>query len=124
MKKILYIEDEQDQIMMIRELLQAKGYEFISANDGEEGLTKAQEEKPDLILLDHFLPKIKGFEVCRRLKERSETKDIPVIIITASGVKHAKDQCRDAGADDYIKKPYELDELIAKIKIRLKELEK
>ena len=123
MKKILYIEDEQDQIMMIQELLQAKGYEFVSANDGEEGLRKAQKQKPDLILLDHFLPKIKGFEVCRRLKERAETKDIPVIIISASGVKYVDDQCRDVGADDYIKKPYELDELLAKIKMRLKELE-
>ncbi len=124
MKKILYVEDEQDQIMMVREFLEAKGYELISADNGEEGLRKAQGEKPDLIFLDHFLPKIKGYEVCRRLKENPETKHIPVIIITASGVKYASDQCRDAGADEYIRKPYELDELIAKVKRRLKELEK
>ena len=119
MKRILYVEDEQEQVELMRERLKMEGYELISAKDGAEGLAMAQKEKPDLVLLDLFLPKIKGFEVCKHLKEREETRHMPVIIITASGVEHIDDQCRNVGADDYIKKPYESKELITKIKMML-----
>lgn len=121
MKKVLYIEDEPDQIKVVGDRLEASGYGFISAADGEEGIRKAQEEKPDLILLDIFLPKIKGFDVCKRLKELPETSDIPIIVITASGVEYIDAQSKAAGASDCIKKPYEAKELILKIEQLLKE---
>ncbi len=123
MKKILCIEDEIEQADIIKHRLKKIGYEFITAADGEEGLEKAYQEKPDLILLDVFLPKANGLEVCKTLKSDSRTKDIPVIIITASGVTHIRDQARNAKADACILKPYELPDLIAKIKVLLKEIE-
>ncbi len=122
MKKILCIEDEIEPVELISKRLTKLGYKFISAKDGEEGLKKAYEEKPDLILLDIFMPGITGLEVCRRLKNDPKMKDIPVIIVTASGVEHIKDQTDNVKADACILKPYELPDLIAKIKVLLKEI--
>ena len=84
-------------------------------------MEKAEKEKPDLILLDLFLPQVKGFEVCKRLKERASTKDIPVIILTGAGTEHLDDQCEYAGATGYLKKPYSKADLIKKIKTVLKD---
>lgn len=119
-KKILLIEDEPDQIIVMRMELESSGYKVISAIDGEEGLKKVKQEKPDLILLDLIIPKIGGFEVCRRLRQEGETKDIPVIVITVTGVIEAREKSLAAGANDYIQKPYDPKELIAKIKSLIK----
>lgn len=116
MKKILHIEDEPEEVLLVKEYLEKGGYEFISAKDGEEGLKKAREEKPDLIFLDIFLPKVNGFEVCRQLRQSPETKNIPIVVITGSGVEYIEDQCKNAGADGCIIKPFELSGLVAKIK--------
>lgn len=122
MKKIiLFIEDEPDHIIMIGERLKADGFKFISAMDGEEGLKKAKKEKVDLILLDIVMPKIDGVEVCRQLKQDPGTSKIPVLILTASGVKDIEDKCLNAGADDFLRKPYEPAEFIGKIKALIKE---
>jgi len=119
-KKILFIEDEPDQIAMVGMRLEAVGYEMLSASDGKEGLKKVSEEKPDLILLDMIMPKMDGLEVCRRLKETPDTAGIPVIVITATGEKDAEKRCRDCGAEDFVKKPYESKNLVAKIEALLK----
>ncbi|MFC1806900.1 PleD family two-component system response regulator [Candidatus Omnitrophota bacterium] len=121
MKKILYIEDEPEQIMVVQQRLEANGYEVISAPEGEEGCRKAHGEKPDLILLDLFLPGVNGFDICKRLKNDHATKDIPILMITASGVEYIEDQVRNAGADGYIKKPYESETLVSKVDEFLKE---
>jgi CheY-like chemotaxis protein len=118
--KILFIEDEPDQIMMISLRLEKNGYEVVPARDGEEGLRKAREEKPDLILLDVIMPGIDGLEVCRRLKEDPETRHIPVISTTAAGVDDIERRCFSAGADDCVRKPYASAELLAKIQHFLK----
>lgn len=115
-KKILFIEDEPDQIMMIKMRLEANNYEFVSAPDGEEGLKKAFEIKPDLVLLDLVMPKMDGYEVCRRLKKDPETSNIPILLITASGARDIEEKCIEAGANACIKKPCESKELLAKIK--------
>ena len=115
MKKILFIEDEVDQIEMVRMRLEMSGFEFISAIDGQEGLKKVKEEKPDLILLDIIIPKMDGYQVCAYLKDNPQTKDIPVIMITAAGEKNIETKCRACGADDIIFKPYESKELVKKI---------
>lgn len=116
MKKILLIEDEEDLITVIKMRLEAGGFNFVYALDGEEGLRKVHQEKPDLILLDLIMPKMDGFEVCRRLKADSETSGIPIIIITAIGDKNIEDKARSAGAECVITKPYESSELLARIK--------
>lgn len=118
-KKILFIEDEPDQIMMVSMRLEANGYQIISANNGEEGLKLAQKEKPDLVLLDLVMPKMDGSEVCRHLKQDAETKKIPIIIITASGVKNLEEKCLKSGAEDVIRKPFESADLVAKIRALL-----
>lgn len=122
MKKILCIDDEADQVELVTSSLEKKGYVCISANDAEEGFAKASSEKPDLILLDLFLPNTNGFEVCSKLKQDPHTKDIPIIVVTGSGVEYVENQCKNAGADACIVKPYQLDGLVAEIKKVLKEL--
>lgn len=114
-KKILFIEDEPDQIMMISLRLEKSGYEVISAADGEKGLKMAVEEKPDLILVDMIMPGIDGFEVCRRLRKASMTKCIPIISTTAAALDDVEHQCITAGADDCMRKPYDSTDLLVKI---------
>ena len=115
-KKILFIEDEADQIMMISLRLEKNGYEVISSVDGEEGLRKAVTEKPDLILVDVIMPGMDGFEVCRRLRKDPVTKNIPIISTTAAGMDDVEHQCLSAGADDCVRKPYDSKDLLMKVK--------
>ena len=115
-KKILFIEDEVDIVTLMQARLVSQGYQMLSAFDGEEGLKMVQEEKPDLILLDKIMPKMDGLEVCQRLKSDPKTKDIPIIIVSASGGKDLPERCQAARADDLIIKPFEPEELLSKIK--------
>jgi DNA-binding response OmpR family regulator len=117
--KILIIEDEPDQILMMKTRLVANNYEVFEALDGETGLEKARQVKPDLIILDLILPKIDGNEVCRRLKQDAIMKKIPVIVITAYGLSNLKEKCFAQGADDCMRKPYISGELLNKIKTNL-----
>lgn len=119
-KRILFIEDEPEQVELIKIRLEASGYEFVSALDGEEGLKKVRQEKPDLILLDLLLPKVDGYTVCKAIKKGPQTKDIPIIVITAAGIKDLKEKCISIGADDCVIKPYDSADLLAKIKALLK----
>ncbi len=115
-KKILFIEDEPDQIVMISLRLEKNGYKVISSLDGEEGIEMAMKEKPDLILADVIMPGIDGFEVCRRLRKNSATRHIPIISTTAAGMDDVEHQCLAAGADDCVRKPYDSADLLVKIK--------
>jgi len=120
-KRILFIEDEVDIVMLMQTRLETHGYKMLSAFNGEEGLKMAREKNPDLILLDKIMPKMDGLEVCQRLKSDPKTKDTPIIIVSASGGKDLPERCLAAGADDLIIKPFEAEELLAKIKALLKE---
>ena len=113
--KILFVDDEPDQVMMISLRLQKSGYAVISATDGEGGLKKAAEEKPALILMDMLMPGMDGFEVCRRLRKNPATKHIPIIATTAVGMDDIEFLCREAGADDCVRKPYASADLLMKI---------
>jgi len=115
-KKILFIEDEPDQIKLIKTRIEASGYDFEFAMDGETGLRKAKEYRPDLILLDLILPHIDGFEVCKRLKKDPDTEKIPIIILTAIGIKDAEAKVRISGAESFLKKPYDSKSLMKEIK--------
>lgn len=114
-KKILFIEDEPDQIMMVSLRLKKNGFSVSSAQDGLEGVEQAIKEKPDLILLDLIMPGMDGFEVCRKLRQHHATKRIPIIAATAAGADDLEHQCMTAGANECIRKPYEAMDLLAKI---------
>ena len=115
-KRILIVDDEKDLVDILKARLEIEGYEILAAYDGQEGLEKAQEEKPDLILLDVMMPKMNGYQVCRLLKYDEEFQNIPVIIITARGQEQDKMTGDEVGADEYITKPFENGVLFAKIK--------
>lgn len=115
-KKILFMDDEPDQITMVSLRLAKNGYSVVSAADGEEGLKKAVEEKPDLILMDVLMPGLDGFEVCRRLRKDPRTRHIPIISTTAAGVDDIEERCLAAGADGCVRKPYDSADLLARIR--------
>lgn len=112
-QKILIIEDEKQIVRFIELELKHEGYKVLIAYDGLRGLESARFEKPDLILLDLMLPGINGFEVCRKIREFSS---IPIIMLTAKDTTVDKVSGLDMGADDYITKPFEMDELLARIR--------
>ncbi len=120
-KKILAVDDELAIIDLLKFNIEKEGYTFISAQDGEEGLQKVIEEKPDLVLLDVMLPKMDGLSICRRI--RQEQINIPVIMLSARGEEIDKILGLEIGADDYITKPFSTRELIARIKANLRKLE-
>jgi len=104
--KILIIDDEPDLVTMVTLRLEANGYQVIFACDGQEGLGKARNEKPDLIILDLMLPKIDGYKVCRLLKFDEKYKKIPVILFTARAQESDIKVGEDVGADAYLTKPF------------------
>jgi len=119
-KKILIVDDEPAIISILTTRLEAVGYQVVAAVDGEEALQKAEKEIPDLIVLDIMLPKIDGFKVCRILKYDDRYKDIPIIMLTAKGQEKDKNIGKDVGADKYLTKPYEAEELLDAIRKLLK----
>ena len=122
MKKILIIEDELDLIKGLKLNLSDEGFEVDSAVTGTDGLRKAVEMAPDLIILDIMLPEMDGLEVCRKLRQKNIST--PVIMLTAKGEEIDKVVGLELGADDYITKPFSLRELIARIKARLRNAER
>jgi CheY-like chemotaxis protein len=115
--KILVVDDENEMRSSIGEFLQDRGYDVCDAGDGEEALAKTFTEKPTLILLDLRLPKVDGYQVCQTLKGNPITSGIPIIMITALNATPQKVKGMEFGADDYISKPFDLDELHARIKM-------
>lgn len=120
MKKILVIDDLPENVFMLQDRLEHEGFEVLTAYDGYTGIDKAKNELPDLILLDVMMPDITGLEVCKILVNEPSTKDIPIILVTAkSGAEDTKEGL-EAGAYDYIKKPFNRIELLARVKSALK----
>ena len=114
-KRILMVDDTTDLLLVVSRRLESWGYEALTAESGEEGLRIAQEQRPDLILLDIMMPKMKGREVCARLKADPRTRHIPVIFLTALGLADHVKAGMDLGAEDYIVKPFEPAELKERI---------
>src|SRR3990170_913123 len=117
MARILVVEDERDIADFIARGLILKGYEVDAAHDGEEALARARERRPDLVVLDLMLPGVDGIEVCRRLRAAG---DVPIIILTARDSVADKVRGLDAGADDYVTKPFAFDELLARVRAALR----
>ena len=112
---VLVAEDEGALITLLRYNLEREGYRVLEAQDGEEALLVAAEEKPDLVLLDWMLPQLSGIEVCRRLRGRQETRNVPIIMLTARGEEADRIRGLETGADDYVTKPFSPRELVARV---------
>ena len=122
--KILIVEDEKDIRDLIIYALQAKGYETISADDGEKALKMLKENKPDLVILDWMLPSVSGLEICRNIRRDKNIKNIPIIMLTAKITEDDKIIGLDSGADDYITKPFSTAELTSRVKAILRRTER
>ncbi len=120
MKTILVIDDLPENVFMLQDRLENEGYNIITAYDGKSGIEKVRSEKPDLILLDIMMPDITGIEVCKILVNDETTKHIPIILVTAKAGAEDTKEGLEAGAFDYIKKPFNRIELLARIKSALK----
>src|SRR3990172_10387272 len=110
-KKILLVDDEVDLVETVRFSLEGEGYQVLVSFNGEDALNKARTEKPDLILLDIMLPKLDGYKVCRLLKFDERYRNIPIIMLTARAQEKDKIISLETGADEYITKPFDMDEL-------------
>ena len=114
--KILYVEDNEDNVYMLKNRLTRAGFTVIVATDGAEGVAMAASERPDLILMDLTLPSMDGEEATRRIKADAATKRIPVIALTANAMPGDREKALAAGCDDFDTKPVELERLIGKIR--------
>ncbi|MEQ1754005.1 MAG: phosphate regulon transcriptional regulator PhoB [Micropepsaceae bacterium] len=119
---VLIVEDEPSLATLLRYNLEKEGFRVADAPDGEEALLLVQEEAPELVILDWMLPKVPGIEVCRRLRARMETKNVPIIMLTARGEDADRVRGLDTGADDYLTKPFSMTELLARIRAVLRRI--
>ena len=123
MTKILYVEDNEDNIYMLSRRLKKKNFEVVIATDGADGVEKAKSEKPNLILMDLSLPIMDGWTATKIIKSDDDTKHIPVIALSAHAMEEHKDSAIAAGCDDYDTKPVDFTRLLAKIEPYLKRTE-
>jgi two-component system, cell cycle response regulator DivK len=119
MSKILYVEDNEDNVFMLSRRLRRHGYQVSVAPDGERGVAMARAERPDLILMDLSLPLLDGWEAARLLKETPETWSIPIIALSAHAMAGDREKAIAAGCDDYDAKPVDLASLLSKIRALL-----
>jgi CheY-like chemotaxis protein len=119
MSKILYVEDNEDNIFMLTNRLQRKGYEVIVAKNGAQGVEMARRESPALVLMDLGLPVLDGWEAARQLKMAPETAAIPIIALSAHAMAPDRERAFDAGCDDFDTKPVEMSRLLGKIQALL-----
>lgn len=115
-RKIVMIEDSKAASAVLKEVLEAEGYTVLHAADGVAGLALARREKPDLILLDLLLPKLNGYEVCNALMRDNLTRHVPILIISTLDTPESVEKARTCGARNFMKKPYNLEDLLREIK--------
>ena len=117
---ILIVEDEAPLLTLLRYNLKKQGFHVEEATDGQEALMRVAEQRPDLVLLDWMLPALSGLEVCRQLRRRPATRDLPIMMVTARTEDQDAVRALDTGADDYISKPFAMDSLLARIRALLR----
>jgi two-component system phosphate regulon response regulator PhoB len=117
---VLVVEDEAAITTLLRYNLEKQGYRVAEAADGQEALTRIQEQQPDIVLLDWMLPLLSGIEVCRQIRRKPATRDLPVIMVTARTEDHDAVRGLNIGADDYITKPFNIDALLARMRALLR----
>ena len=121
MTKILYVEDNEDNVYMLSRRLKRKGFEIVVAVDGEQGVQMASSEKPDLILMDLSLPKMDGWTATKRIKSNNDLKSIPIIALSAHAMEEHKQRAIESGCNDYDTKPVDIERLLSKISAQLGE---
>jgi DNA-binding response OmpR family regulator len=114
-RTIFIADDELDFVSTLRSRLEFEGYVVTTAVDGKEALQRITDEKPDLILLDIMMPTMNGYQICRELKVNADTRPIPVLMLTAKSQESDRFWGKEAGADDYVTKPFDMEDLIEKI---------
>lgn len=119
-EKILLVDDDNLLRRIVADRLALKGYNMITATNGEEGFEKARKEKPDLIITDVIMPKMSGFELCKKIREENDIKSTPVIILTSKGQTTDKIEGLKTGGDDYLTKPFDPQELEARVEALLR----
>ena len=119
MTKILYVEDNEDNVYMLSRRLKRKGFDIVVAVDGEQGVEMASTEKPDLILMDLSLPKMDGWTATKHIKNNDELKSIPIIALSAHAMEEHKQRALDSGCNDYDTKPVDINRLLSKISEQL-----
>lgn len=119
MSKILYVEDNEDNIYMLSRRLKRNGFDLVIARDGEEGVEAAEKEIPDLILMDLSLPKLDGWGATKALKKNKKTQHIPIIALSAHAMQEHKESALQAGCNDYDTKPVDFARLLSKIEEQL-----
>lgn len=117
---VLVVEDEMAQREVLAYNLEAEGFRVLKAENGEEALLLVEEDTPDIIVLDWMMPNLSGIEVCRRLKTRPESRNIPIIMLSARTEEVDKVRGLETGADDYVEKPYSVVELMARVRAQLR----
>ena len=120
--QVLIVEDEEAIITLLKYNLEREGFRVFTAMDGEEALITLREKKPDVVVLDWMLPSLSGIEICRQMRRNPETKNIPVIMLSARGEEDDRVRGLDCGADDYVVKPFSPSELIARIRAVLRRI--
>jgi two-component system phosphate regulon response regulator PhoB len=118
--RVLVVEDEPAQREVLAYNLEAEGFRVSRADNGEEALLLVDEDAPDIIVLDWMLPRVSGIEVCRRLKMRSDTRNVPIIMLSARSEEVDRVRGLETGADDYVVKPYSVIELMARVRAQLR----
>jgi two-component system phosphate regulon response regulator PhoB len=118
--RILIVEDESALVEILRYNLEKEGFDVSTATDGEEALTAIEEQRPDLVILDWMLPLVSGLEICRQLRRKGDTRDLPIIMLTARGEEADRVRGLEVGADDYVAKPFSPSELIARVRAVLR----
>jgi two-component system phosphate regulon response regulator PhoB len=118
--RIMIVEDEDALCALLEYNLRKEGFVVTLCRDGEEALVSVAEEKPDLLLLDWMLPKVSGLEICRQIRVRGDTRDVPIIMLTARGEEEDRIRGLDTGADDYLTKPFSMTELLARVRAVLR----
>src|SRR5436309_8912997 len=118
--RIMVVEDEEALTTLLRYNLDAEGYEVETVGRGDDADTRLKERVPDLVVLDWMLPGLSGIELCRRLRARPETKQLPIIMLTARGEESERVRGLATGADDYLVKPFSVPELLARVKALLR----
>ena len=119
-KRILVVEDQEDNRRILHDLLAGVGFQILEAEDGERGVAAAETERPDLILMDIQMPIVDGYEATRRIKANPALRTISIIVVTSYALSGDEDKARAAGCDDYITKPYSPRQLLAKVNEHLR----
>ncbi|MGH7038251.1 MAG: phosphate regulon transcriptional regulator PhoB [Stellaceae bacterium] len=120
---VLIVEDEAALVTMLRYNLEKEGFAVAEAGDGEEALLQIAERRPDIVLLDWMLPHVSGLEVCRQIRRSPQTRDLPVVMLTARGAEEDRVRGLDSGADDYVVKPFSPSELVARLRAVIRRAE-